>query len=229
MPVRVDRLGHRLGHISALVLFSLLILTGAEATGNDESLKSAKNTIEKMTANLKKNPNDADALIQRGRAEVMMERFKEGLADLDKGLRLDPSRANAYVFDWRRQALCDAGRWKPAIEDASRSITLEPKVGWRYKERAQLYMALYQRDLALKDYTTATRLSPKDFWCFLDRGNFYASVHKYDEALADYSAAIRLADGHPKPYQCRAELYEKLGRLDLARKDREMAGKNTGF
>jgi tetratricopeptide (TPR) repeat protein len=195
----------------------------------DESFHAMKTAIDRATAAIKRNPNDAWAFVERGVAEVKMEQFKAGLEDLNRGLRLNPSLGSSYVYDSRSRALCDAGQWKLALEDATRAIQLGPKEGWRYKERAQLYATLQQNDLAVKDFTTATHLSPKDCWCYMDRGNLYVTMHQYNQAVADFTTAIGLAPGNPKPYECRADVYEKLGRMDLARKDREMASKSSIF
>jgi tetratricopeptide (TPR) repeat protein len=188
-----------------------------------------KSHIERATKAIMKNPNDAEALIERGIAETEIEQFPAALYDLNKGLRLNPQLGSFRAYDARRRALTDAGEWKLAIEDATRAIKLDPKIGWRYKERGQLYQALKQNDLALKDYTTAIDLDPKELWGYMDRGNFYAQMHQYEKAVADFTNAIPFANGNSQPYAARAQMYEKLGQKELARKDREMADKYAQF
>ena len=53
----------------------------------------------------------------------------------------------------------------------------------------------------------------------------YLELAQYQKAIDDYSQVIELNPKDGYAYYCRAEAYEKLGKKDLAEKDKEMAEK----
>ena len=59
--------------------------------------------------------------------------------------------------------------------------------------------------------------------CYLDRGSALAALRRFDEAVADFTQAIELAPNSAKAYRMRAEVYELLGKSDLARADEQQA------
>lgn len=190
-----------------------------------ETVGTINYRIRTFNRALERNPNDAQALLNRGLDLMKLERFEEALKDLDRALRIKPELGTAHVFDNRRHAHISLGHLKLALADASRAIKLEPNAAWRIKERAQIYCALKQTDLALKDFDRAIAIDKDPYWSYIDRAKLFSRMHRYDRAAADLSKAIEIAPNNPAPHSMRAEMYEKLGKQDLAGKDRDRSRK----
>ncbi|HEY9786065.1 MAG TPA: hypothetical protein V6D17_11725 [Candidatus Obscuribacterales bacterium] len=210
-----------------VTVFALLgIASTLGARGEDwqrRSVGGINYRIQLYTIAIKKNPKDALAFVNRGIAEIQLDRLQSGIDDINKGLALNPKLATVWLYDSRQRAHLNLGHFDLALRDATLAIALDPKRAWRYKERAQLYRALKKNDLARKDFDHAIALDPKQFWCYMERARFHESLNEYSKAIADYTKAIQLAAHNPVPYRLRADLYHKLGKEELAKKDRAAA------
>ena len=86
----------------------------------------------------------------------------------------------------------------------------------------------HKNDLALQDFTTAIKLQPQDLGLLKARAQCYIGLNRYKDALNDYNEALRKRPNDPVIRGLRADVYDKLGEKDLAKKDREISN-NKGF
>jgi tetratricopeptide (TPR) repeat protein len=77
----------------------------------------------------------------------------------------------------------------------------------------------------LKEEDFFTRTDSGSSKAYYYRGLSYAGKNDFDKALKDYSKAIVCCPNWPNPYEARAIVYEKLGKLDKAAADREEAAR----
>jgi tetratricopeptide (TPR) repeat protein len=172
-------------------------------------------------------PENADPraaqFVKKGIAEVGNDEYDAALADLNRGYAIDPHVANANFYDQRRAALAGERRFKEALPDASRAIQLDPSKGFYFNSRGQLYAQLNQNELAVKDFIAAESLLPRHKWTPIELGHCYDRLGQFDKSVAAYSKALALDSSFVKAYEFRASAYEKLGKKELAAKDRKSA------
>ena len=80
--------------------------------------------LERYTARLKNDPNDADAYHHRAHALANLRRFPEAIDDLTQAIRLRPDDAHFRVM--RGAIYLDLKRLEPAIADLEAALALEP-------------------------------------------------------------------------------------------------------
>jgi len=118
---------------------------------------------------------------------------------------------------------------KQAMSDFAKASEIEPtafKPAWR---EAQFLEQMGEMQAATKAYSNLINRFPKMAEPFRRRGDIYLKAGQPEKAVADYTKAIADMDIDAGPsYYARAEAYEKLGKPDLAKKDRESA-KKFGF
>jgi tetratricopeptide (TPR) repeat protein len=172
-------------------------------------------------------PADADPkaarLVNKGIAEVGNDNYDAALTALNAGYAIDPRVANQYFYDHRRAALVANHRYKEALADSTRALELDPKSGFYFNGRGQIYMQLNQYELAVKDFTIAESLIPRHKWTPIELGHCYDRLGQFDKSVASYSKALAIDPSFVKAYEFRASAYEKLGKKALAAKDRKSA------
>lgn len=98
-----------------------------------------------------------------------------------------PSLADAYHY--RADAYRSLGRYKQALEDYSRTVTLRPRDPFRYYARGLAYLAVNRSAEATADFTKAISLKPSYKNFYKARARAYLQMEKYDQAIADYEKA----------------------------------------
>ena len=79
---------------------------------------------------------------------MLMERYGEALADLDRAIELDPGHAWAIAnrgYTYRRME-----RYEEALADLSRAIELDPGHAWAIASRGETYVNAPQQDPVAK-------------------------------------------------------------------------------
>jgi tetratricopeptide (TPR) repeat protein len=174
-------------------------------------------------------PKLGAAYIIKAMVYTELEQPQKAIDAVALGLAADPLiQKQATVFDVRTNAYVQLRNWPAALTDTNKAISLNPKEGWRYKERGQIYFMWHKNDLALQDFTTAIKLQPQDLGLLKARAQCYIGLNRYKDALNDYNEALRKRPNDPVIRGLRADVYDKLGEKDLAKKDREISN-NKGF
>jgi tetratricopeptide (TPR) repeat protein len=81
--------------------------------------------------------------------------------------------------------------------------------------------------LAIEDFLRASALIPKHLWTYIELGHCYDSTGQFDKSIVAYSKAIKMDPYATKIYQFRANAYDRVGRKDLADKDRQFASSRS--
>jgi tetratricopeptide (TPR) repeat protein len=170
-------------------------------------------------------PHSVEARRERARLALRLDRWEEGVEDLDAALQHAPDdpdlyglRAEAYVgLGWERDR---ADAFDLAIADADAALALDPGQALApdagqalaYCQRALAYTGNFNDDRALPDAEEAMRKLPSDARVFFTRGRVYQARGEYEHACADFSAAIRLDSNHARALAlrgvCRFALYD---------------------
>jgi len=173
-------------------------------------------------------------LWDEARALGREDRPSEALAPLTALLERDPDHVEALkARSLNRLSLAlkedDLGRrleWmEPALEDAGRVISLEPEASWPYRVRAFMLERIGRREEAARDEASAAQrrgevLTPTELEI---EGLLALQAGEHRAAEERFSEAIRRAPGMAQPYMKRAAAYEKLGELQRAMADWQVA------
>ncbi|TET35697.1 MAG: serine/threonine-protein kinase [Planctomycetota bacterium] len=148
----------------------------------------------------------AEAYLARGIEYVLLEKYKEGIKDYCKAIKLSPKNSTAYYY--RGLAKNDMKDFKGAIADYTIAITHDPDKPYYYNFRAQARvqstiisnrMSLTCLKDAIKDYDKAIALSistnPRYYYFRAHAKSHCADVAKeseayLDSAIVDYTIAI---------------------------------------
>ena len=197
-------------------------------TGKDSffSITGDPLVCDDYSAAIKLNPTDVDAYI--GRAEATIRDWEQQIRDFNKAISLDPKHAKAY--EARGKAYLNRQHYREAIDDLTQAIELNPEDEWDYHMRGIAYGRLQQYQKEIDDYSRAIGLHPQDslwpLWTYYAaRGSAYGKLGQYRKEIDDRSKVINLVPNNGAFYYVRGEAYEKLGKKDLAAKDKEMAAK----
>jgi tetratricopeptide (TPR) repeat protein len=165
-------------------------------------------------------PNSAWSHIYLGLCYWRQESFKPAEAELSKGLNGPNANAPVDVYVARGECYIALGQPDKAIADFTAGLKKDPKSEFVLTRRAEVYCQMKQFKAAISDATSFVAVSraPRSY---LFRGRIYLDSGDYKKAIEDFSSAIKLDPGVAEYYSMRAVCYEKLGRRDLAKADRD--------
>ena len=186
----------------------------------------------------------ADSYRNRARVQRALGHMPEALADYDKAITLEPYYVPGY--DERAALLIALHRYDDAMKDFATALRQEPDSADTLVARGKFLAKMQRHQQADADFAealTATHKkyddmiarskNMKDYWirtrddvivkAHVGRGNVFRSEKRGGEALAEYAEALKLRPKNPIIYIERGWLYEKQGKLDLARLDYEKA------
>jgi tetratricopeptide (TPR) repeat protein len=120
--------------------------------------RNPREALLESTAQLDKNPRDAQARAQRAEALVAVGDFEAAAAEADKALALDP--ASVQALNARAFANNKQGRYGPALQDADLVLQLAPDNALGHLNRAMALEGLGRWAEALAEYRRAAALDP---------------------------------------------------------------------
>ncbi|MDX2141644.1 MAG: tetratricopeptide repeat protein [Chloroflexota bacterium] len=174
--------------------------------------------IEAFTNALEIDPDNLDALLNRGVLYLGTGEYDRAIRDATRAIELSPYSAPAYTL--RGQALYFGERdYLAAIEDFNRSIEIDPTDGGGYFLRAQAYYKLENYESAITDYTQAIALNARVTDAYLWRGLAYHQTQEYEAAIDDFTEVAALDRQNANAYFYRANSYSAIGNLDAAIED----------
>jgi len=116
----------------------------------------------------------------------------------------------------------DAGRYKEAILDYNKAISLKPSAQ-TFNSRARLYFDsgnnLDTLKLALADYNSAIALDSTDGEFYSNRGATYARLGNFSLAISNFNKSIDLNPNYETSYLNRSVLYSQVGEYQKALDD----------
>ena len=133
------------------------------------------------------------------------------------------------AYSHRAFARMKQGDDKGAEEDFSRLIALYPDDAELYHQRGICRGKQGKYNAALEDFSKAIGMEPENPALYSDRGYTYACKKDFSAAVEDYTKALELDPRYRLAYANRAAAYEKLGKKDLAKRDRELLEKLMEF
>ena len=133
----------------------------------------------------------SDAYYARASAWAAKGDYAKMLADLDKGVAIDPTRADFLRIRGTYES--QANQPEAAKATLTKALALDPRCAICLALRAGALAQLGDREGALADVQAAISLDPKDAGLRVGVGNVYAALNDFPAALAQYDAALKMA------------------------------------
>ncbi len=162
---------------------------------------------------------DTQAYMERASTYSNLHKDKEALADLDKFISLRKGYRKA--FERRASILENLKQYERALADYRVMQKEHYDDGTVFKE-ARCLEKLNRLEEAIDCLSNLLKHNDDDDAAYEARGNLLVKQGKLREAVADYSKAIQLLPSATL-YNERADTYAKMGRKDLAARDRKEA------
>lgn len=182
---------------------------------------------EKLTKKIKKDPNDWFLYYSRAHMLGALDRREEELSDFNKAISLKPT--DGELYEGRGEVKLILEKREEAIKDFDLSIKNKSKHASRvYRFKGTALAALGRNKEAEESLTKSIELSPDNYSAWFSRGQIYFQTGRYEKALTDYSRCLEIKPKDVRALNRRADTYEKLGKNDLAKLDRNGIGKDYG-
>ena len=130
----------------------------------------------------------------------------ENIASLTAVIDRTPNNPGAYNV--RGAAYGRAGRYKEALKDFDKAISLDPRSYQSYANRALIHRYTGNQNQAIADYTQAISLNQNYDTAYIGRGELYRLAGRSSEAFKDFETAIGLDTTDPRAYLRRGLLYQ---------------------
>ena len=135
-------------------------------------------------------PLSADEHAKRADQSLRRHKFEEAIADYDKAIYREPTKASFYYS--RGLAKARLEQHKNAIDDYNDAIRLNRSYASAYYERGLVEAQLGQYEEAIANYDEAIRLNPNDALFYNARGFAKEQLEQYEEAREDRQKSAEL-------------------------------------
>jgi len=163
--------------------------------------------------------DSVQALVNRGTAYRLLDRYEEAEADLTRAIELDPE--NALAYENRAIARLYMDRPDEALADANRAVQLDQSELY-----TRLFVARYagDYDTAIDDATTLLRLEGRPTAYLLSaRGLAYLERGELQRGLDDINQALGIDPEYAAGYDRRAYAYFLVGDYERSQQDLDEA------
>ena len=210
---RAEELGFRSGE---LYLYEARIYDGK---------RDYRQAIASLSRAIEEAPTDMELYKFRAGLYRQMGDEKSAEADYSRRVKLrQTNRSEGYMTRGRYYESRE--RWQDALKDYDTAVNTDDTETDELRARVRMLLKLKKTEPALKDLDEIIRRNPTDDDSIRLRGELLASRGKFAKALEDYDRVIETSrDMDSETYDARAALYEKMGKPELAAKDRKHAEK----
>jgi eukaryotic-like serine/threonine-protein kinase len=190
--------------------------------------------VERYTARLQSDPNDADAYHHRAHALASRRRFPEAIADLDQAIRLRPK--DAHLRDVRGRIHASLKQYEPAIADLEAALAMKSDQPQLQQNLAQLCnnraWELANGPAPRHDLKRALTLAQRAVELVPDEGTFLNTMGvvlfrtgRYAEAIATLERSLAAGRGRSDAFDLffLAMARCSLGQMAQARADFDRA------
>jgi len=194
-----------------------------------DSSKQPDKAIESLTTAMKLAPDLKDLYKARAVIYVSIGEKEKALADYKQLAKLDPESLACYFQ--QGQVLESMKKFDDACAVYKHMLTLDetkakvPLKAIAYKRLAALRGASGHHKEAIAYLSEAAKFDVEDDEPLRMRGLEYMKMKNYDMAVEDFTEAIETMPESGSNFLARADAYDKLGKTELAAKDRAEAKK----
>ncbi len=199
--------------------------------------KKMQQARDRANQQLRANPQDIRAFLQRGKANLALKDDQGALADANQILRLDPSNSQGYQLRGairfrngdKKAAATDFNKvqslrnqmLEQRIGQLNQTLSRNPKAISVYLERSRTYTALGRHAAAISDCNQVLKLDAHNIQALLSRAEIYMSLKNYQQALRDADQVLSIQPNSGEAYGLRSEVRQQLGDQAGARADEQ--------
>lgn len=221
----------KFGAIISGVLIAIWIISGGSVplflilfalkTGPKYKLKNINRLIAK-------DPKNCELLEMRGRLNISLQNFREGISDITIVLRKNKSNNDLLLL--RGVSAFVLGEYKKAILDFDKVLSSK-KVKYKglvYYQRGQAYSLFHKSKLAIEDFNKALKSKLSLHYkgeVYSSRGQLKLNLKDYKGALKDLNKAINILPNNGYAYYNKGIIYFIQNRLGIARTNFNIAKK----
>lgn len=154
--------------------------TGSNATGTPE--------IQQLSRQIEQNPNNAALYATRGVLWYDNQNFDEGIADLEKAIQLDSTKAE--YFHELADMYMDYYKSRLALNTMERAAAAFPKRVPTLLKLAEFQLILKKHPEALFTLERIRAIDPLNSEMFFMFGNVFSEMGKKEEAIGAYQSAV---------------------------------------
>jgi tetratricopeptide (TPR) repeat protein len=193
-------------------------LTHRALASNYASLKQYPQALNEINTAIGLCPSDPKLYVERGLCYLGLG--KTGLAEGDFKKAVVSPNCGHVVYKYLATLYKQQGRLAEAISICDLHIKREAN-DETYRDKAELMALNKDHSGARQALSEAIVLAPFNYRNYELRADSYLASGQAEQAVTDYSKALSLEPFFPAEiYQNRARAYDKLGKKDLAEKDR---------
>jgi WD40 repeat protein/tetratricopeptide (TPR) repeat protein len=183
--------------------------------------RSARRGAELACVNqkLRINPDDSEALFQRGWLYSLSSRWTDVIADIERGLTLRPDDLDALLLLFK--AYVQTSNLPAARTTLDRLLARSPKDMELRRSRGQIALLLGQAALAAEDFTRVLQADRSCDYSRCRRTRAFLRLGRFQEALSDLDELIVKFPRDRDHYEFRAQVHDSLGHHDRAQVDRK--------
>jgi tetratricopeptide (TPR) repeat protein len=175
--------------LSIWFLFLLLFwsITGATtAVAGQNEANGAPKADRRENAN--REVRTSGHLLAQARKLLVSAKYEDAVQLLNRAVILDPHNYEAYR--WRAVAFAKMSRFKEALADAERAITLDPRhlAGMSTKVGCLNHLGQYEKSIQVAN--EAAKKLPHARWIYFSRGRALCITRKYAQAIPDLSRVL---------------------------------------
>jgi tetratricopeptide (TPR) repeat protein len=168
----------------------------------DDGSEQFKAAIEDYSMVLGSQPDDAEALLERGRAHAALGSHDLAVVDFAEAIRIKPDGAEGY---YRRGVSHSAlGKEDLAAADFASTLRISPDYADSLVADAYHYFNRDMHTPAFWNFDAAVRLAPDDPYVLWSRGWALMDTGEHDSALIDLEKALAIDPDHADALQSRA-------------------------
>lgn len=169
-----------------------------------------RNTEVLWTDVLEKYPNTSIAYINRGFWYNKVGKYKQGLADANAGIAIDPG--DYKLWDNRGVSHQRMKLYKEAVEDYTTSISIRDDNSVSLINRGILYTdKLNEYDKGIADFQKLLAFNPTHYDAMCNMGVAYIKKQSLVEAKSTLEKAVKIDSKEYRAYELLAIVFSKLG------------------
>src|SRR5439155_2887179 len=166
-------------------------------------------------------PGFAEALANRGKAALALNRVDAAIANLEQALVIRPDFVEALHSLGR--ALAIQQRYDEAIACLDGVLVFDPNSSEVLNDRGNAFRAMGRYDAAIASYDAAILGGAEDPSLYYNRGITRLALNLGDQAIADFDKALAIKPDHIEALVARGHACTNLKRYDDAAESYSMA------
>lgn len=145
-------------------------------------------------------------------AARMSENYAEAIQLFTEALQYEPNNSpnSGVIYHNRGMAYSSLERWREAISDFSRAISLSPHPS-AFEQRGMAYYQTGDRDSAFKDWQQALQMDSRRTFAIINLAWLAIEEGQFQQAIELCSHAILVEPTCAKAYENRARAYLEMG------------------